>query len=229
MMKQCTRTLQLRTKDCDVNGLWKYSSILETMQEAAGDHCSALGCGRTELAKRGLAWVIVRNEIRMERHPSFDETVTITTFHKPVRHRFFPRYFIIRNEAYETIGMASTLWVVVSLMPDNSDLDAPMPFPAHILDCNGESTVINRMVQYTDLDMTGHVNNARYADWFCNALGSDVLRNEMISSMILNYNTEILEGQIVTLTLTRNNDKSAMTGTVEGKNAFEIGCTLQKV
>ena len=47
--------------------------------------------------------------------------------------------------------------------------------------------------------------------------------------MILNYNTEILEGQIVTLTLTRNNDKSAMTGTVEGKNAFEIGCTLQKV
>ena len=85
------------------------------------------------------------------------------------------------------------------------------------------------MVQYTDLDMTGHVNNARYADWFCNALGSDILRNEMISSMILNYNTEILEGQTVTLTLTRNNDKSAMTGTVEGKNAFEIGCTLQKV
>jgi acyl-ACP thioesterase len=139
--------------------------------------------------------------------------------------------------------MASTLWMlinlqtrqtadptyVVSLMPDNSDLDAPMPFPAHIPDCDGESTVINRMVQYTDLDMTGHVNNARYADWFCNALGSDVLRNEMISSMILNYNTEILEGQIVTLTLTRNNDKSAMTGTVEGKNAFEIGCTLQKV
>ena len=243
MMKQYTRTLQLRTKDCDVNGLWRFSSILETMQEAAGDHCSALGCGRTELAKRGLAWVIVRNEIRMEQLPSFEETVTVTTFHKAVRHRFFPRYFIIRNEANETIGMASTLWMlinlqtrqtadptyVVSLMPDNSDLDAPMPFPAHIPDCDGESTVINRMVQYTDLDMTGHVNNARYADWFCNALGLDILRNEMISSMILNYNTEILEGQTVTLTLTRNNDKSAMTGTVEGKNAFEIGCTLQKV
>ena len=97
MMKQYTRTLQLRTKNCDVNGLWRFSSILETMQEAAGDHCSALGCGRTELAKRGLAWVIVRNEIRMEQLPSFEETVTVTTFHKAVRHRFFPRYFIIQG------------------------------------------------------------------------------------------------------------------------------------
>ena len=241
MMKTCTDTMRLRTKDCDVNGFWKFSSILEAMQETAEDHCSALRLGRNELAEKGLSWVLVRNEVRISRYPGFGETVSVTTFPKAVRHRFFPRYFIVRDGQGETIGMAASLWVLFDLhtrqavdpagadiqLPDNSDLEAPMPFPGRIQECDGESRTIDYAVQYTDLDMTAHVNNARYADWFCNALGADVMRKERISSMILNYNAEIREGQTVRLALTRQGGRAAMTGTAGDRNAFEIGCAFQ--
>ena len=241
-MKTYRETLTLRTRDCDFKGEWRLSAILESLQEAAGGHCDRLGCGRSVLREKGIAWVLLRNELRMARYPVIDEQVSVETFHTPTRHRMFPRYFILRDAEERIIGTASSLWVLMdlqsrqsvipneidSLLPDNSDLQPPMPLPGRIIPIvNGRDTEILYRPNYTDLDANGHINNARYADILCNCLGVDMLRGYRIESIIIHYFAEVLPEQQLHLTLSQDQLQSRLVGTCEGKIAFEIGCRLK--
>ena len=242
MMKSYQENILLRTRDCDVNGQWRPSALLEEMQEISGTHCALLGCGRDDLLKRGVVWILARSEVQMDRYPNLGETVTVQTFHKPVRLRFFPRYYIFKDAAGEVIGKAGTLWLlmdihtrqtipagdIAALLPDNSDLAAPMALPATVGQLQGEERVIPYAPVYTDLDVNGHVNNTRYADWLCNALGIDQMRQNCLHSLIMNYNAEVLPDQEVELRLTRQGMAFHMAAYHGEKLAFEAGGQLKE-
>ena len=241
-MKSYQENILLRTCDCDVNGQWRPSAVLTTMQEMSGAHCALLGCGRDDLLKRGIVWILARSEVQMTRYPNLGETITAQTFHKPVRLRFFPRYYIFKDSAGEVIGKAGTLWLlmdihtrqtipagdVAALLPDNSELAAPMALPATVGQLQGQETVIRYEPVYTDLDVNGHVNNTRYADWLCNVLGVDTMTACAPASLILNYNAEVRPGQHVELHLTRCDDQYRLAVYHDEKLAFEIGGRLMK-
>ena len=74
-MKVFEDELLIRAKDCDLNGTWRLSAVLEAMQEAAGDHSTLLGCGRETIVRTGIVWVLVRSEVRMDRYPAIGEKV----------------------------------------------------------------------------------------------------------------------------------------------------------
>lgn len=241
-MKVFEDELLIRAKDCDLNGTWRLSAVLEAMQEAAGDHSTLLGCGRETIVRTGIVWVLVRSEVRMDRYPAIGEKIRIKTFPMPVRHRFFPRYYIFTDEQGKRIGMASTLWVLMDIntrqmaaetalktpLPDNSDLEAPMGFPAQIEKLAAWETESQYRAQYTDLDINQHVNNTRYADWFCNALGTETLRKHEIASVILDYNAEIRPDQEVRLSLKQDGMKCQLAGFCDQKKSFEIGAVLRE-
>ena len=240
-MNHYQETALIRTRDCDLNGVWRFSAILEAMQEAAGAHSTSMGWGREQLLRHGAVWVLARTEVRMDRYPSVGESVTLDTFHMPDRHRLFPRYFIMTDEAGKQIGTAATLWMVMNLetraaispesvgmaLPDNRDVKPPMGFPSPIRPVEGEPRISACRAAYSDLDVNGHVNNTKYADWVCNQLGRDVLTKMEISRMILDYNAEVLPEQEVTFRLTQQDDRCQLTGWCGEKKAFEIGCDLR--
>ena len=239
-MNSYQENILLRTCDCDVNGQWRPSALLTAMQEMSGTHCALLGCGRDDLLKRGVVWVLARSEVQMTRYPNLGETVTAQTFHKPVRLRFFPRYYIFKDSAGDVIGKAGTLWLlmdihtrqtipagdIAALLPDNSELAAPMALPATVGQLQGEETVSLYDPVYTDLDVNGHVNNTRYADWLCNALGTETMKQDAPASLILNYNAEVRPGQRGELHLTRQGLSYRLAGYHGEKLAFEIGGAL---
>lgn len=241
-MKSYQENILLRTCDCDMNGQWRPSAVLTAMQEASGAHCALLGCGRDDLLRRGIVWILAHSEVQMTRYPNLGETVTVQTFHKPVRLRFFPRYYLFKDAAGEVIGKAGTLWLlmdihtrqtipagdIAALLPDNSDLAAPMALPATVGQLQGEEKVTIYDPVYTDLDVNGHANNTRYADWLCNALGIDTLRQYQPESMILNYNAEVTPGQRVELHLVRKDLAYQLSGYHGDKLAFEIGGKLHE-
>ena len=241
-MKSYQESILLRTCDCDVNGQWRPSAMLTAMQEISGTHCAMLGCGRDDLLKRGVVWILARTEVQMSRYPNLGETVTVQTFHRPVRLRFFPRYYIFRDAAGEVIGQAGTLWLlmdihtrqtipagdIAALMPDNSDLPAPMALPTSVKQLQGVETVSYYDPVYTDLDVNGHVNNTRYADWLCNALGVETMGRYAPQRMILSYNAEVLPSQRMELHLIRQGLEYRLAGYHGEKLAFEIGGQLME-
>ena len=241
-MKSYQESILLRTCDCDVNGQWRPSAMLTAMQEISGTHCAMLGCGRDDLLKRGVVWILARTEVQMSRYPNLGETVTVQTFHRPVRLRFFPRYYIFRDAAGEVIGQAGTLWLlmdihtrqtipagdIAALMPDNSDLPAPMALPTSVKQLQGVETVSYYDPVYTDLDVNGHVNNTKYADWLCNALGVETMTKYAPQRMILSYNAEVLPSQRMELHLIRQGLEYRLAGYHGEKLAFEIGGQLME-
>lgn len=242
MQKTYQEWIQLRTRDCDRFGQWKPSAVLEAMQDAAGQHSTLLGCGRETLVEKGIVWVITRCETRFETCPSVLDRVQIETFPMPLRHWLFPRYFIFRDAEGNRLGAASTFWVLFDLknrcmlepgevaraIPDNSDLTPPIGAPGSPKRLQGQEHVSARMPAFCELDVNGHVNNARYADWLLDALGLETLQEFSVQTLRVNYASEILPGRQIALKLVRDGLAFYFTGSHEGKLCFEIGGTLQK-
>ena len=241
MVNTYDETFTLRTRDCDLNGKWRPSAILETMQDVAGAHSKLLGCGRDELVKKNIVWVLSRCELHMDRYPAAGEQVTVHTFPTPTRICFFPRYYIFTDARGEMIGKAGTLWLLLDLgtrrmlppgdvgklIPENKDLSVPMNLPATVGNLQGEEFVSEYTPVYTDLDVNGHVNNTRYADWLCNALGIELMTQYEPERIILNYNHEVLPGQTVVLRRILKGEQYRLSGKVGDTVAFEIGGTLR--
>ena len=240
-MQFLERTFTLRISECDVNNTWRPGAILTEMQEIAGEHSAGMGCSREELLRCGVAWVVSRLELQMIRYPVSGEQITLKTFHRPTRHRFFPRLFEIRDSENRLIGQASSLWVLMDLktrqsvsadrlpvpLPDNSDAPELMPLPGSIPQLSGEEKILPWEVLYTDLDPNQHVNNTKYADWLCNALGTETMTKRQITGLNIHFNSEVRPGQHLELRLRQEKDLVQMTGTADGGAAFEIGCTLK--
>ena len=244
MMKTYDESFILLTRDCDLKGTWRLSAVLEAMQEAAGAHSLLLGCGREELLKRNIVWVLSRSELHMDRYPRIGEKITLHTFPMPNRVYFFPRYYVFTDERGEMVGKAGTLWLLLDtktrkmlppgdvgrLIPDNRDLAVPMNLPATVGALQGDEFVTEYTPLYTDLDVNGHVNNTRYADWLCNILGIDQMTRSEPETVILNYNHEILPGQRVTLRRVQKGSQYRLSGFVDGSTpAFEIGGALRSL
>lgn len=244
MMKTYDETFRLLTRDCDLKGTWRLSAVLEAMQEAAGAHSLLLGCGREELLRRNIVWVLSRSELHMDRYPHIGEKITLHTFPMPNRVYFFPRYYVFTDERGEMVGKAGTLWLLLDtktrkmlppgdigrLIPDNRDLTVPMNLPATVGALQGDEFVTEYTPLYTDLDVNGHVNNTRYADWLCNILGIDQMTRSEPETVILNYNHEILPGQRVTLHRVQKDRQYRLSGFVDGNTpAFEIGGALRSL
>ncbi len=241
MYKTWSRTAEICASECDISGAWRPGAMMEALQEVAAVHCDLLGAGRAELRKKGAAWVVTRMQVEMNRYPRIGEKITVETFHTPVRRWFFPRYFIIRDEQGKQVGAAASLWVLLDLntrhmiqpgqiellMPDNSDLPAPLGLPGAVQDVGGVLHEWDFKPAYTDMDYNGHVNNTRYMDWCCNALGIELLAEKELATFTLNYHFEIRPGQQVHAELKRLADDFAYTAYVESERRFEVGGTLR--
>ena len=243
MMKTYTQEFRIASYQTDLTARIRPSAILEIMQEMAGAHAEMLDVGRKRLDPMNLCWVLTRVEVRMDRMPVSGEIISVETFPMPNRRVFFPRYFIFRDAQGQQIGCAGSMWVVLNMttrtmasgaeitafMPDNRDLSAPMGMPATVEDAAGEAAEALRLPVYTDLDVNGHVNNTRYLDWCCNALGIDVMQGHALLHFAVNFNQEILPGQEVRTVLRRDGDAFSFSGFEGDKRHFDVGGMLTKM
>ena len=232
----------LRTCDCDFMGAWRPSAILTAMQEAAGMHSHLLGCGRDALIRKGIVWVLSRCEVRMQKYPRVGDTVTVETFPTALRRWFFPRHYLFKNDRGELLGCACTLWVLLDVkerkmappgevtgsIPDNGDMKPPISLPGPVEDVDGPEAASLRVPVYFDLDVNGHVNNTRYADWACDALGIECMKENELASLRINYAAEVRPGQEMTLRAFRMGENYRVAGYHGDKMHFELGGTLRK-
>ena len=242
MQKTYQEEFVLKTCDCDFMGVWRPSAIMQTMQELAGIHSELLGCGRNALLKNNTVWVLNRCEIHIDRYPQMGERVVAETFPTVNRRWFFPRYYFFRDEQGDTLGYAATLWALLDLenrrmlppgdvarvLPDNSDLPLPMGLPATVDTVAGEENISRRVPTYFDLDVNQHVNNTRYADWACDALGIEVMRKYCLETLLVNYDAEVRPDQTITLHTAVQDGQFRVAGYHEDKLHFELGGRLRE-
>ena len=185
-------------------GRLKSSSILYFVQEAAGRHWKHIE-GETS-QNCPLYWVIIRHRLQVTRLPRKGETIHLETWPMPTTRVAYPRSVVAYDENGNELFRSVSLWVLMDpetramVLPGKSgvivngilrgnELASPNSLAPACLSAQTERTV-----RFTDLDINGHMNNARYLDWLADLLPGSFHQHHVIRDVTLGYVAEAVEG-----------------------------------
>lgn len=234
MDKPYSKTIMPDASVCDMSGRWQPGAVLRTLQEVSGGHAEGWGLGREALLNAGIAWVLSRIALKMDRYPVYGQTVTVHTWPGKTRHAFFPRHYTLEVDG-ETIGCATALYVLMDIaerkmahpsrlpgqLPEY-DIPAPMPTPGNIVLPASEPERFVRPVRYTDLDFNGHVNNTHYVDWFADCFDWRHHGENELGQITVHFLKEICPGEEARLLLRREGNISVLEGFVGEEPRFRM-------
>ena len=205
-------TVKVASFDTDRTDRMRLSAILRYQQEAAEQHLGPAGLGWRELSAHGIAFVASRWHTVIHRLPLFEETVTLTTWHRDRKGpRFFRCYEWCDGEGNVIIeGVMQFALVSVTdhrlLRGDEFMALAPLPDAPRGVHCadpgrfrlTAEQEEGTYAVRWSDIDRNGHMNNTRYADLMWDVLPED-RQDETPIDVELHFAGESRQGDRLTL------------------------------
>lgn len=201
-MKQNIWNNTFQTTSFLVNAQRKLSltGLLSMIQEMAWSHAAHLGHGYESTRAAGDSWVVARQLIEVERWPRWGEEVQVSTWLRTPGAVVVTRDFEFSVEG-KKFGQACAHWLTIDHV---SRRPTRLPFPDDpsyfrhrgTLTCDppklpqekGLVPLADFKVRYGDLDMNGHVNNLRFAQWLMDSLPLDTA----LSAMPVRYETNFL-------------------------------------
>jgi medium-chain acyl-[acyl-carrier-protein] hydrolase len=185
--------------------------VLNLLQDTAWIHAEHLGWGYEDLVKKGTIWVLSRQKLVMTDWPVWQDKMTIHTWPRRSGSVMALREFEIRVGDHK-VGECSTSWLVLDWttrkiqkldrimfgMETRSegvlDIAAERITPRHDL-----PEVARFEVRNSDLDVNGHVNNTRYAQWLTDTMTADELAHFAIDEYEVNFLAETGVGDTVVI------------------------------
>lgn len=228
--------------EADANQLMRPTAMLDLMQEAANTNATALGFGFDELQDSNTAWVLSRMYVKFYKLPEWRQEVNLETWHKGVAKLFYLRDFRLSDTEGNAMIKATTSWLIIDLntrrLVRNSDLatspekctreDAiTEPADKVVVPVDIEAELVRKHpVTWSEIDTMGHVNNVKYVTWAIDAVESEVIKKTPIKELLVNYDAEVMPGDVVKIYRTKvENDEGIsyyITGKVGDKQNFSV-------
>jgi acyl-ACP thioesterase len=197
----------------DKTNRMKLSKVFDFFQEAANNHAEDLGVGREELEKKGHLWILSRMSVFMERRPEWNEALIMRTWPRGTAKLFAIRDYELVDGEGKAVVRGRSGWIIVDAknrrplrpealaenLPRNEGRDALLDGAGAVPAAEGAVKVMERKASYTDLDMNGHVNNARYIEWIEDALNPELLYGAAQLRLDINYISEVKPGDTIEL------------------------------
>jgi medium-chain acyl-[acyl-carrier-protein] hydrolase len=242
-----TEDFTIRTFETDFQQRWKPSSFFQALTEAAARHAASLGFNNQEMLDAGRIWVLSRLKIRFDEFPVNGQRVTLRTWPKDIFQKiFFRRDFELFDEGGKQMAAATSSWLLIDTksrrllkpetlggnLPHHPDLHALRDAPNKIVLPEGMPMRLVVSAGYSTIDLMGHVNNARYADWVTDCFSMDEYRTRRIAWMQVNYSSEVQPAEQVTINacgMPDNPDQWLFEGKhPDGTRAFEAALQWHK-
>lgn len=221
----------------DQNKRLRLSNLFLMFQESAEEHSEILGIGHDKTTFAGRKWVITRYSLKINRMPKFEENITVYTYPGKPNPYFLYRHFYVKDEKGHLLAVASSVWTILDantnkIVANPFDIVVPgestefeLDLPAKIND-DATNKVKEHQIEYTDIDLNGHVNNIKYIDLIQNIHDTEFYKNHEIDSFLINYFSEIKEKEIVKL-FVDNKDKEVIKGSVGDRDCFKAVITYK--
>ena len=212
----------------------KPSSLFEFMQDAASIAAGELGFDHeTLIDKYNVAWVLTRLRLDISRCPSLGENIEIETWHMQHGRITFDRDFIIYAEDGEILARAVSTWVIMDMTSreikraDIIDFNVPVSSKGRAIDGALErlkpadtlSPAYARKIAYSDIDLNGHVNNAKYVEYIFDSLSMDDHREIEFTSIDVNYSSEMSPGETLVVKTCMGEESVYVEGENSGSGA----------
>lgn len=224
----------------DANKRLKPSAYMDIAQEMAYLAANHLKFGYSQLQNEGHAWVLSRMNFKFVKVPMWREDVQVFTWHRGPMGPFYVRDFNISDADGTQRVLGTSSWVildvntrhmvrgsdVMELVPESSickDFAVEQPAQKVVLPKTAVPEFVGEhIVEYSDIDLLGHTNNAMYVQWGMNCIDYEVAKNNLIKEVTINFNHETLSGDVVKLYRYRDNDNWYVEGKVDDKSAFVL-------
>ena len=158
----------------------KPTSFMDMAQEMAYLAANEKGFGYDALMEKGTVWVLSRMNIKFLKYPEWRDEVIMTTWHKGPSGPFFLRDFILASAESGPLVRATSSWVVMDvnsrrLCRAKGIVGGDTSCPVHAVETPAGKVILTKgiepenvgshVVRYSDVDLLGHTNNARYVVW----------------------------------------------------------------
>ena len=216
----------------------KPAAFMDMAQEIAYWAAEELGFGYDSLHVHHTAWVLTRLHIHFHEAAHWREWVRLFTWHKRSEGLFYLRDFELQSQDGKPLIEATSSWVVIDEQtrrlvrpevlqerirtePETADAIAePAPKVVFPPQEAGEPAGVH-IVSYSDLDMIGHTNNARYVVWAMDCLPPEVTESP-VKDLCINFNKETKAGESVDLFRLQSDSVWYVEGRVDGKSCFTV-------
>lgn len=185
---------QVCTYDVGQGSLLKLSNLLRLQQEAGERHLAQGDLAFAQLAKMGMAFLVVRANLQIERLPKAGEHIQIRTWHRGEQRAAFFRCFQILGEQGEELVNSVTAYALVD--PETKKLLRPKVFLQLGIEAQEEKQSscpdpvrlqLPEQMEYaggwnvrpSDTDWNCHLNNAAYLDILWDFLPEGTLAEEL--------------------------------------------------
>ncbi|MEG6520725.1 acyl-[acyl-carrier-protein] thioesterase [Desulfotomaculum sp. 1211_IL3151] len=186
-------------------------SVLNYLEETAIAHSEAVGLGLNRLKSEGIAWVLNRWRVQMERYPQWNEKIIVETWPSHFERFYATRQFYIKDIKGKILGRATSLWIFL-----NIEKKRPLRIPAEYMLTYGlesqgvfedpfselynlENPEVFKefYVRRSDIDTNEHVNNTKYMEWVLETVPAEIYKNHILQSFEVIYKKEVGLGSII--------------------------------
>lgn len=224
--------------DIDGRGDVSLTALLKHINLSAGANATEIGVGLKDTLPLGLTFVIQRFALRTFNWPTFRQEVLIRTWPADIARGTFRRNGDMWDKDGKKMAEWTGLWVLIDVVERKvkrpKALNAELPSYG-FMDVAIESPKIEvptevelvasypHIVQFSELDINQHMNNAIYGDLIANVLeiGGYVPKYKEVQ---FNYLTEAKLGEEIEVKCMKNANKQGrvmyITGTAKTRNIF---------
>lgn len=200
----------IHTYETDARGSAKLVTLLNYLQDSAGEHAGSLGLSVPDLFKRGLTWVLSRSHVLVRRYPAVGERLEVTTWPSGKGGYFATRDFEVADGSGRAVLAATSSWMIIDLarkqpVKVEAVIDVPYAIERRALDDpfaslpvpTARETEVRFRVESGHLDWNRHVNNAVYVAWALEGVPPEVLLKSRPVELEVSYRAEALYGEEV--------------------------------
>ena len=207
MIEPFRKRYAIHTYEVDPSGCAQLESLLNYLQDAAGEHAGSLGFGVIDLQKRHLTWLLSRYHIKVARFPIYGQSIEVSTWPSGKKGIFALRDFEVTDEEGRHLLAATTSWVLTDVdnkqpvrlsdyVPDDytrntraiEDEFPPLP------GLEKADSELALPVLMKDLDFNRHVNNVVYIQWALEAAPPEILGSLRPLDIEVSYRAEAFYG-----------------------------------
>lgn len=213
-IKEFTVEYLLTAGECNPEAKMPVPLLVSRIIEVATFHANHLDVGFERLSREGLAWVLSRVSLEMNRWPGVNEKYSLTTWVEDVNRHFSQRNFEIKS-GDEVLGHASSVWMGIdirkrqsgdlSLLESMRDVISDRRCPIdkcpriNLLPDAEISCGDTYRFRYCDCDFNRHVNTVRYVELLLNEWDLDFYDSHRVKRFDIAFMHEARYGEEISV------------------------------
>ncbi|MGN0201715.1 MAG: acyl-[acyl-carrier-protein] thioesterase [Candidatus Cryptobacteroides sp.] len=236
------RELEIPCFQTDSAFLLKPAAFMDLAQEMAYHAATRLGFGYDDLQIHHTAWVLSRMHFKFNNPPKWRDAVTLYTWHKGTDGLYFLRDFELRSagdsdfaDKSKVLVSCTSSWIVMdtetrrlvrsedvlNMIPSETqccDNAIEQPSPKVVMPRGVEPEYVgDHKVAYSDVDIIGHTNNARYIVLAMDCIDYGTVSQKPVKDVCIVFSRETKPGETISLYRACEKDEQGTAFTVEGK------------